>query len=88
MTNLELFENYNTEKWVIEENLCFMLQEYWEKCNEKGYLKERQMPINPVSFVKSFMKEETLCEVEYAEKSKMETLEASEVITVPYTELP
>ena len=90
MTNQEIFEQYNTEKWVIEQNLCFMLQEYWEKYGKKaiddaknGYI-TRCMPYNPVSFVKEFMKDETLCAVEYAEKSKMETLE-SNVIEIDFT---
>lgn len=95
MTNQELFEQYNTEKWVIEQNLCFMLQEYWEKYGKtvieqakNGYTTS-DMPYNPVSFVKTFMKEETECDIEYAEKSKMNTLENNEVetIDVDYMEL-
>ncbi len=71
MTNSEVFEQYNTEKWVIEQNLCFLLQEYWEKYGKKaveqaknGYVTSG-MPCNSVSFVKEFMKEETICDVEY-----------------------
>ena len=57
------------------------LQEYWEIYGKKaieqaknGYITSN-MPYNPVNFVKEFMKGETLCDVEDAEKSKMETLE-------------
>ena len=72
MLNKEVFEQYGTETWVIEQNLCFLLQIYWDDyCRQYG----GAMPENPVSFVKRFMKEETLCSVEYAEKSKMDTLE-------------
>ena len=92
MTNQEIFEQYNTEKWVIEQNLCFLLQKYWEEHGKKaieqakdGYI-TRSMPYNPISFVKEFMREETLCEVEYAEKSKMETL-ANNIIDADFTEL-
>ena len=95
MTNQELFEQYNTEKWVIEQNLCLLLQTYWEEHGKKaveqakrGY-RTSDMPYNPVAFVKKFMKEETICDVEYAEKSKMHTLESKEVgiIDDDYTEL-
>jgi hypothetical protein len=44
------------------------------------------MPYNPVSFVKQFMKAETYCELKYAEKSKMETLE-NNAIDVEFTEI-
>ena len=79
MVNSEVLKEYNTEQWAIEETLTFLLQEYWEDTHKKGYVKESHMPINPVSFVKKFMKEETYCNVEFAEKSKMNTLENNEV---------
>ena len=92
MTNQEIFEQYNTEKWVIEQNLCFTLQEYWEKYGKKaieqaknGYTSSN-IPYNPISFIKTFMKEETLCEVKYAEKSKMETL-ANNIVDADFIEL-
>lgn len=75
MVNSEVFKQFGSEQWVIEQNLCFMLQEYWDELYEKGAVKESQMPINPVSFVKNFMKEESYVEAEYAEQSKMNTLE-------------
>ena len=75
MTNQEVFENYGSERWAIEQNLCFMLQEYWDELYKKGVVKESQMPINPVSFVKDFMKQESYVETKYAEQSKMNTLE-------------
>jgi hypothetical protein len=88
MKNQEIFEQYNTEQWVIEENLCHMIRDYWEKCKEKGYLKDcSHPPINTVGFVKNFMKEESYVEAEYAEKSKMETLE-NNVIDADFKELP
>lgn len=93
MTNLEVFEQYNTEKWVIEQNLCFLLQEYWETHGKKaiesakrGYI-TNDMPYNPVSFVKEFMKNETLCNVGYAEKSKIYTVENSTIEDVDFIEL-
>lgn len=93
MTNQELFEEYNSEKWVIEQNLCFMLQAYWEEHGKKAIEQAKNgyvttgMPYNPVSFVKKFMKEETLCAVEYAEKSKMNTVENNTVIDADFAEL-
>ena len=83
MTNKEVFEQYNTEQWVIEQNLCFLLQEYWEdycvprikQVELEQYKIGTKMPENPVTFVKKFMQEETICSVEYAEKSKMDSLE-------------
>lgn len=93
MTNQELFEQYNTEKWVIEQNLYFLLQAYWEEHGKKaieqaknGYVTS-DMPYNPVSFVKEFMKSETLCAVEYAEKSKMANVENNIVEDADFTEL-
>ena len=93
MTNQELFEQYNTEKWVIEQNLCFLLQKYWEEHGKKtieqaknGYVTSN-MPYNPVSFVKEFMKEETLCDVKYAEKSKISTIKNGTIIDADFIEL-
>ncbi len=93
MINSEVFEQYNTERWVIEQNLCFLLQEYWEEHGKKaieqaknGYV-TGDMPYNPVSFVKKFMKDETLCDVEYAEKSKISTIENNTIEDADFVEL-
>lgn len=93
MTNAEVFEQYNTEEWVIEQNLCFLLQKYWEEHGKKaieqtknGYITSN-MPYNPVSFVKEFMKEETLCDVKYAEKSKISTIKNDTIIDADFIEL-
>ena len=92
MTNQQVFKEYGSEKCVVEQNLCFLLQEYWEthgkkaiKAAKNGYTTSG-MPYNPVSFVKKFMKEETYCELTHTEKPKMETLE-SNIIDVDFTEL-
>ena len=75
MTNKEVFINYSSEQWVLEQNLCFMLQDYWDKIKEKcGDKLPSQMPLNPVTFVKAFMKEETIVDVLWAEKSKMDNI--------------
>ena len=58
------------------------MQEYWKELHRNGYIKESQMPINPVGFIKKFMKEETVCDIEYAEKSKINTLESEEVLVI------
>ena len=87
MTNQEVFENYGSEKWVVEQNLCFLLQGYWEQAYQKGYVKESQMPINPVGFVKGFMKEETIVETEYAEKSKMDSISKKVIIDGDFKEI-
>ena len=79
MINSEIFKQFGSEQWAIEQNLCFMLQEYWAELYEKGAVKESQMPINPVSFIKKFMKEESYVETDYAEQSKMNTLEKNVV---------
>lgn len=78
MQNSDFFENYGSEKWAVEQNLCYLLQEYWDAVRKKtveGKNLPAQMPLNPVSFVKQFMKEESLVEVKYAEMSKMDHLE-------------
>ena len=90
MTNAEFFANYGTEKWATEQNLCFLLQGYWEAIRERtGVGKElpSQMPLNPVSYVKEFMKEETLVETEWAERSKMDTVEKNTVIDGEFREV-
>ena len=75
MTNKEVFINYSSEQWILEQNLCFMLQDYWDKIKEKcGDKLPSQMPLNPVTFVKAFMKEETIVDVPWAEKSKMDNI--------------
>lgn len=66
MTNAEVFNQYGTEQWVIEENLCFMLQEFCESENIRP-------KANLVTFIKKFMKEDTIIDVEYAEKSAIHT---------------
>jgi len=93
MKNSEVFKQYGTEQWVIEQNLCFLLREYWEKYGKKaieqaknGYVTSN-MPCNPVSFVKEFMKDETICDVEFAEKSKISTLESNIVGDTDFIEL-
>ena len=86
MTNKEVFKEYGTEAWVIEQNLCFMLQDYWEK-----HCKDRfgsRLPENPVTFVKKFMKEETFCAVELAEKSKIDSAEGLVIQDAEFIELP
>lgn len=76
MTNEEVFKNYGSEEWVIEDALCFAIQKYWQKCYDEGRVSVAHPPVNCVGFVKNYMKEETLCSVKYAEKSKMDTLQA------------
>lgn len=66
MLNKEVFEQFGSEQWVIEENLCYLLQEYAEKL---GIVH----PYNPVTFVKNFMKEETYVDTKYAEMSAVNT---------------
>lgn len=93
MTNQEVFKEYGTEKWVIEQNLCFLLQTYWETHGKKaiedaknGYI-TRCMPYNPISFVKEFMEDETLCDVERAEKAKISTIENNIIVDADFIEL-
>lgn len=92
MTNAEVFDKFHTEKWVLEQNLCFMLQDYWDKIREKTGIGEKlpsQMPINPVTFVKAFMKEETIVNVPWAEKSKMDNImkHPENIIEAEFTEI-
>jgi hypothetical protein len=77
MLNKEVFEKYGTENWVIEENLCYLLQKYAEKLGVPN-------PYNPVTFVKDFMKEETYVNTEYAEMSAIDT--AKKNIVADYIE--
>lgn len=73
MTNKELFQI--NEPWATEQNLCFLLQIYWDKINEKDNKRYQSMPINPVSFAKEFLKDETLVDTNIVELSKMESLQ-------------
>lgn len=79
MTNAEVFKNYGSEQWVVEQNLEFFLQEYWYAIREKVGQPHSQMPINSVGFTKEFMRQESYTETKYAEISKMETLEKNEI---------
>ena len=76
MTNKEVFEKYGDIQWTIESNLCFLLQEFWEaERNNHPGLKLPSHPLtNPVSFVKKWMKEETIAEVDMAERNLQENL--------------
>ena len=87
MQNAEVFEQYGSEKWVIEQNLCFLLQGFWEQCYKKGYVKESHCPLNPVGVVKEFMKEETIVDTPWAEKSKMYHNENTLVVDAEFKEL-
>ena len=67
MTNKELFQT--RADYEVEENLGYLLQIYWDKVKEKipgnHYL---QSPINPVSFVKEFLKEETYVNTDISDR--------------------
>ena len=80
MTNKEVFEQYGSESWVVEENLHFLLQEFTEKLGVRP-------TFNTVGFIKNFMKEETIVEVEWAEKSKLDHLEKNGYIDGDFREL-
>lgn len=77
MINKEVFEQFGSEQWVIEENLCYLLQEYAEKLGVSN-------PCNPVTFVKDFMKKETYVNTKYAEMSAVDT--AKKNIVADYIE--
>ncbi len=85
MNNLEVFEQYNTEKWVLEEALSYLLMEYRERCINEIKRHSSMDPtscldsVSPVATVKEWINEETLCSVKYAEKSKMNTLESNTI---------
>ena len=80
MTNKEVFAKYGDIQWTTESNLCFLLQEFWETVrNNSPELKLPSHPsINLVSFVKKWMKEETIVEVDMAERNLQENLLAKE----------
>ena len=77
MTNLDVFKEYSSEKWVIEQALSFLLQEFVEE-NKYEHPK-----VNPIGIIKKFLDEETVCDVEWAEKAKMNRIEDS-VVNVVY----
>ena len=93
MTNAEVFEQHNTEKWVIEQTLCSLLQNYWEEHGKKAIEQAKKgyttsnLPYNSLKFVKEFMKKETLCDVEDAEKSKIASTENNIVKDADFIEL-
>lgn len=74
MTNKELFARGND--WEIEQNLCFLLQEFWEKASGDKY---SQPPVNPVAFVKKFLKEETIVNYEITDLAKMREIEKTAI---------
>lgn len=76
MLNKEVFEKYGTENWVIEENLCYLLQKYAEKFGFSDPC--------PSVFVKNFMQEETYVNTKYAEMSAIDT--AKKNIVADYEE--
>ena len=91
MTNQDVFKEYGSENWVIVENLGYLLQLYWDKLRE-SYPDRRlsdfySPPINTVGFVKDFMKSETYVETEWAEKSKINSVEKSVIIDADVKEL-
>ncbi len=53
---------------------------------KNGYI-TRCTPYNPISFVKEFMKDETLCDVKHAEQSKISTIENNIVGDIDFKEL-
>ena len=77
MLNKEVFEKFGSENWVIEENLCYLLQEYAEKLGVSN-------PYNPAIFVKDFMQKETYINTKYAEMSAIDT--AKKNIVADYTD--
>lgn len=77
MTNEEVFKEYSSEHWVLRENLCYLLQQYWYKINNNS-----EMPINPVGFVEDFLKDQSLINPIFAEQSKMNTLQDTIVAEV------
>ena len=81
MNNQEFFEQYSREPWAVEQNLCFLLLEYAEKLGVKN-------PYSSVAFVKQFMKEETLVDVEFAEKSAIDRLsKQADIIDADFKEV-
>ena len=81
-----IYDN-NPEKfnWITEiikqtNTDMFLLQEFAEKLGVRP-------PFNTVGFIKNFMKEETLVEVEWAEKSKLDHLEKNGCIDGDFREL-
>jgi hypothetical protein len=77
MINKEVFEQFGSEQWVIEENLCYLLREYADKLDIVH-------PYNPVTFVKNFMKEETYVDTKYAEMRAVDT--ARENVVADYVD--
>lgn len=89
MTNAEVFDKFHTEKWVIEQNICFLLQEYWEEVSKKSNGKlPSQMPLNPVTFTKAFMKRETIVDTGWAEKAVIDRIQShpENIIDADFTE--
>ena len=91
MNNKELFERGYAHE--IEENMCYLLQEYWDKIAEREFHnKYRQCPFNPVSFIKDFMKRDTYVNYEITDmlnrkESTSINLDTSNVVDGEYIEL-
>ena len=74
---MTILDRINEDKEKITRRL---LQEFTEKLGVRP-------PFNMVGFIKNFMKEETLVEVEFAEKSKLDHLEENDCIEGDFREL-
>ena len=87
MTNQEVFANYGDSSIIVEHTIYNALFNYWEKhCRER--YKQSMPPVNLVSFIKEFMREETLCEDEifFVEKDR-ERKSKEEEIDVDFVEV-
>ena len=81
MTNEEVFRRYGTDTTIVEQELGFMLQEYRER---HGGGPGTLPPVNTVSFVKKFMKEETYLDTDWAEEVVNRKIEKTVVCDAEY----
>ena len=79
MINSEVFREFNTEQYIIEQNLYSLIQDF---CNKNNITPN----CNVVSFIKNFMKEETIVDINYAKKEALYTAEKNVVIEVDCTD--
>lgn len=83
MTNKDVLERGVPHEQ--EQILYFLLDNFWEQLQEKGYVVDRQCPINMVSVYKDFLKMETI--VDTSIYDRFHPINQSDVIDADYTEV-
>ena len=84
MKNKEVFEKYNDQNFIIEQQIYFAIVSYWEEYCEKY---SSRPPHNVIDFVKKWMKEDSYTDTSFVDLArKKEQEEKAEIIDVEFSE--